>query len=146
MAVPITQERIPVVTYQVFSTKDRFACVRMVFSTKDRFTCVWMVFSTKDRFTCVRKVFSTKDRFACVGKTRSGVCTCPCRCVLRVGCLFWEKPVDLKMQKEMKTVGTVVTHLLVSLCLQLVDPKTGLQQEEEPDFCRQGCMKEDGEV
>ncbi|KAI8501153.1 hypothetical protein Bbelb_212480, partial [Branchiostoma belcheri] len=26
------------------------------------------------------------------------------------------------------------------------DPETGLQQEEEPDFCRQGCMKEDGEV
>ncbi|KAI8515932.1 hypothetical protein Bbelb_067450 [Branchiostoma belcheri] len=40
------------------------------------------------------------------------------RCVLRVGCLFWEKPVDLKMQKEMKTAGTVV---IVS------DPKTGLQ-------------------
>ncbi|KAI8515883.1 hypothetical protein Bbelb_066960 [Branchiostoma belcheri] len=39
------------------------------------------------------------------------------RCVLRVGCLFWEKPVDLKMQMEMKTVGTVV----------IVDPKTGLQ-------------------
>ncbi|KAI8521821.1 hypothetical protein Bbelb_015750 [Branchiostoma belcheri] len=27
-----------------------------------------------------------------------------------------------------------------------VDPETGLQQEEEPDFCRQGCVKEDGEV
>ncbi|KAI8519852.1 hypothetical protein Bbelb_031090 [Branchiostoma belcheri] len=25
------------------------------------------------------------------------------------------------------------------------DPETGLQQEEEPDFCRQGCVKEDGE-
>ncbi|KAI8519872.1 hypothetical protein Bbelb_031290 [Branchiostoma belcheri] len=24
------------------------------------------------------------------------------------------------------------------------DPETGLQQEEEPDFCRQGYMKEDG--
>ncbi|KAI8496268.1 hypothetical protein Bbelb_261090 [Branchiostoma belcheri] len=52
------------------------------------------------------------------------------------GRLFWEKPVDLKMQKEMKTVGTVV----------IVNPKTGLQHEEEPDFCRQGCMKENGEV
>ncbi|KAI8495517.1 hypothetical protein Bbelb_269720 [Branchiostoma belcheri] len=58
----------------------------------------------------------------CVNQTRSGVCTCPCRCVLRVGCLFWEKPVDLK--KEMKTAGTVV----------IVDPRTGLQQEGEPDF------------
>ncbi|XP_078703244.1 uncharacterized protein LOC144928566 isoform X2 [Branchiostoma floridae x Branchiostoma belcheri] len=26
-----------------------------------------------------------------------------------------------------------------------VDPETGLQQEEEPDFYRQGCVKEDGE-
>ncbi|KAI8521857.1 hypothetical protein Bbelb_016110 [Branchiostoma belcheri] len=26
-----------------------------------------------------------------------------------------------------------------------VDRETGLQQEEEPDFCRQGCVKEDGE-
>ncbi|KAI8521844.1 hypothetical protein Bbelb_015980 [Branchiostoma belcheri] len=25
------------------------------------------------------------------------------------------------------------------------DPETGLQQEEEPDICRQGCVKEDGE-
>ncbi|KAI8518984.1 hypothetical protein Bbelb_022410 [Branchiostoma belcheri] len=25
------------------------------------------------------------------------------------------------------------------------DPETGQQQEEEPDFCRQGCVKEDGE-
>ncbi|KAI8515882.1 hypothetical protein Bbelb_066950 [Branchiostoma belcheri] len=25
------------------------------------------------------------------------------------------------------------------------DPETGLQQEEEPDFYRQGCVKEDGE-
>ncbi|KAI8521746.1 hypothetical protein Bbelb_015000 [Branchiostoma belcheri] len=25
-------------------------------------------------------------------------------------------------------------------------PETGLQQEEEPDFCRQGYVKEDGEV
>ncbi|KAI8505961.1 hypothetical protein Bbelb_163140 [Branchiostoma belcheri] len=53
----------------------------------------------------------------CANQTRSGVCTCPCRCVLRVGCSVWEKPVDLKMQKEMKTAGTVV----------IVDPKTGLQ-------------------
>ncbi|KAI8518276.1 hypothetical protein Bbelb_042930 [Branchiostoma belcheri] len=26
------------------------------------------------------------------------------------------------------------------------DPETGLQQEEEPDFCRKGCVKEDVEV
>ncbi|KAI8507846.1 hypothetical protein Bbelb_140860 [Branchiostoma belcheri] len=26
-----------------------------------------------------------------------------------------------------------------------VNPETGLQQEEEPDFCRQGCVKEDEE-
>ncbi|KAI8514883.1 hypothetical protein Bbelb_074740 [Branchiostoma belcheri] len=25
------------------------------------------------------------------------------------------------------------------------DPETGQQQEEEPDFCRQGCVKENGE-
>ncbi|KAI8502206.1 hypothetical protein Bbelb_197940 [Branchiostoma belcheri] len=55
--------------------------------------------------------------------------------IVRVGCPVWEKPVDLKMQKEKKTVGTVVN----------ADPETGVQQEEEPDFCRQGCVKEDGE-
>ncbi|KAI8506159.1 hypothetical protein Bbelb_165120 [Branchiostoma belcheri] len=55
--------------------------------------------------------------------------------IVRVGCPVWEKPVDLKMQKEMKTVGTVVN----------ADPETRLQQEEEPDFCRQDCVKEDGE-
>ncbi|KAI8518094.1 hypothetical protein Bbelb_041110 [Branchiostoma belcheri] len=27
-----------------------------------------------------------------------------------------------------------------------VNPEAGLQQEEEPDFCRQGCVKEDGYV
>ncbi|KAI8505962.1 hypothetical protein Bbelb_163150 [Branchiostoma belcheri] len=29
-------------------------------------------------------------------------------------------------------------------CQYNADPETGLQQEEEPDFCRQGCVKEDG--
>ncbi|KAI8515933.1 hypothetical protein Bbelb_067460 [Branchiostoma belcheri] len=29
--------------------------------------------------------------------------------------------------------------------LDHANPETGLQQEEEPDFCRQGCVKEDGE-
>ncbi|KAI8509331.1 hypothetical protein Bbelb_131790 [Branchiostoma belcheri] len=67
-------------------------------------------------------------------KTQEEYQVCP---ELKVGCPVWEKPVDLKMQKEMKTVGTVVTY---------ADPETGLQQEEEPDFCRQGCVKEDGEV
>ncbi|KAI8521961.1 hypothetical protein Bbelb_017150 [Branchiostoma belcheri] len=67
------------------------------------------------------------------------------RCVLSAGCLVWEKPVmtavskpvDLKMQKEMKTSDVQRNN---------ADSETsGLQQEEEPDFWRQGCVKEDGE-
>ncbi|KAI8521922.1 hypothetical protein Bbelb_016760 [Branchiostoma belcheri] len=46
--------------------------------------------------------------------------------VQRVGCPDWEKP--------------VVTDQPTN-----ADLETGLQQEEEPDFCRQGCVKEDGE-
>ncbi|KAI8519871.1 hypothetical protein Bbelb_031280 [Branchiostoma belcheri] len=127
-----TKDRFTYV-WKVFSTKDRFACVCrwdrfacgwMVFSTKDRFACGWMVFSTKDRFSCVWKVFSTKDSIEdyCLDLTRedwtrsgdletqerkmtttsTGVCwlsslgeTCDDG--------IDSKPVDLKMQKEIKT-------------------------------------------
>ncbi|KAI8521790.1 hypothetical protein Bbelb_015440 [Branchiostoma belcheri] len=44
---------------------------------------------------------------------------------------FDSKPVDLKMQKEMKTV-------------KQCGPRDWTAAGE-PDFCRQGCVKEDGE-
>ncbi|KAI8520673.1 hypothetical protein Bbelb_004270 [Branchiostoma belcheri] len=53
----------------------------------------------------------------------------------------WTRSGDLETQ-EQDDCNNI--HRCV-LRLSNVDPETGLQQEEEPDFCRQGCVKEDGE-
>ncbi|KAI8521789.1 hypothetical protein Bbelb_015430 [Branchiostoma belcheri] len=148
---------------KVFSTKDRFACVGKVFGTKDRFACVWKVFSTKDRFACVGKVFSTKDRFACVGKVFSTKDRFACvgkvfstKDSSEDYCLHLTRqigPEDLKTGTEeeyqvcpegrLSVLGEASRledaegnedsgHSCDSLVI--VDLKTGLQQEEEPDF------------
>ncbi|KAI8519976.1 hypothetical protein Bbelb_032330 [Branchiostoma belcheri] len=57
----------------------------------------------------------------------------------------------LKNRTESTDVGTVLevrfpTAVRLEKTPRHVNPETGLQQEEEPDFCRQGCGKEDGEV
>ncbi|KAI8517417.1 hypothetical protein Bbelb_059980 [Branchiostoma belcheri] len=59
----------------------------------------------------------------------------------------WTRSGDLETQEQEQQ------HPEVYMCAEAVqsgrnlhaDLETGLQQEEEPDFCRQGCVKEDGE-
>ncbi|KAI8488447.1 Platelet-activating factor acetylhydrolase, partial [Branchiostoma belcheri] len=56
------------------------------------------------------------------------LCTCPIPV-----CVFLK---DLSPIYETREHQTLTVN---------ADPETGLQQEEEPHFCRQGCVKEDGE-
>ncbi|KAI8507829.1 hypothetical protein Bbelb_140690 [Branchiostoma belcheri] len=65
----------------------------------------------------------------------------------RLSRLVWlSKPVDLKtLMKEMKTFQKLDETADFEDRVMNADPETGLQQEEEPDFCRLGCVKENGE-
>ncbi|KAI8483757.1 hypothetical protein Bbelb_385490 [Branchiostoma belcheri] len=63
----------------------------------------------------------------------------------------WITSDDLKTQEEYQYVNLTredwirLGDLKTEDDFSDADPETGLQQEEEPDFCRQGCVKEDGE-
>ncbi|KAI8505905.1 hypothetical protein Bbelb_162580 [Branchiostoma belcheri] len=57
--------------------------------------------------------------------------------------LVWEKPAMMAQRPVDDAEGNEDSKAVRE---DNADHETGLQQEEEPDLCRQGCMKEDGEV
>ncbi|KAI8502175.1 hypothetical protein Bbelb_197630 [Branchiostoma belcheri] len=69
-------------------------------------------------------------------------------------CVLWDPSVFLSILGGSEDLPVYVPEGLVTYMylrdkrtsdLDHADPETGLQQEEEPDFCRQDCVKEDGE-
>ncbi|KAI8501071.1 hypothetical protein Bbelb_211660 [Branchiostoma belcheri] len=158
----------------VFSTKDRFACVWKVFSTKDRSACGEGVrhqgqtewtrpddLKTEEEYQEAADLYRSEDY--CLNLTRQktstkeeyqGLCGCHSAPQGDLNTTFpnpftpgWSEESGVKCLSQGHNIGA---H--VQTCTGYdsesnldADPETGLQQEEEPDFCRQGCMKEDGE-